>query len=130
MQQRKKEEAARQARRDARPVEAPRPETILSTFAMDKDAGIGAEELAATLNEYFAGFLSSAEGTILLQPAVIEKYPLYLYDSSEFDEGKKVGELTADKFHRFTDGVFGNAGKCCNVTRHLRCGRRGECWCN
>ena len=56
---------------------------------MDKDAGIGAEELAATLNEYFAGFLSSAEGTILLQPAVIEKYPLYLYDSSEFDEGKK-----------------------------------------
>ena len=95
VQQRKKRKLLGRLRRDARPVEAPRPETILSTFAMDKD-GIGAEELAATLNDTLRG-LSSAEGTILLQPAVM-KVPLYLYDSSEFDEGKKVGELTADKF--------------------------------
>ena len=48
VQQRKKEEAARQARRDARPTEAPRAETLLSTFTMDTEAGVGADELAAT----------------------------------------------------------------------------------
>ena len=98
VQQRKKEEAARQARRDARPTEAPRAETLLSTFTMDTETGVGADELAATLNEYFAGFLSSADGGIMLQPAVVEKYPLYFYDSSDFDESNKVREMTTDMF--------------------------------